>query len=391
MKRLFEARKLLLLGLGLIILTANFVSADSFKDWDSDIEHYNEALKKKEDGWTYYQLSYAYGKKKDWDKTAFYAKKAIEFEYSRLDQAYIQLGWALNNKNDYDEAIKWMKKGIELYPQQSKLYRKLTWAYKKKGLYKEAIESAKKEIELKPNRSLTLWAYNDLGLALLRTGKYDEAIIACNKAIEIDPKYLPPYTNIGASYKAKKEYEKALEWLDKALSLNPEKENTYWNLGLVYEKMKDYAQAIANCRKAIELNPDYNKAYQTLEGIYIKKGLEKFENARDIQANFSTGIEMMGGWIRLKGNLWYEKEEKEKFRLEMIAPSGPEIVVSDGNVIWTYLAKKNSVIKELASEENSLQKFLSDIENINSLASSIPSSGKYTLSEKEKDLCELLV
>jgi len=95
-------------------------------------------------------------------------------------------------------AIETLKKGIEKYPKEaSSMITEMVNIYLASGKNKEAMEYLTKAIELQPTNATYHFA---LGALYDQTKQQDKAIASYQKAIDIDPTYVDPYLNAGASY-----------------------------------------------------------------------------------------------------------------------------------------------------------------------------------------------
>lgn len=154
-------------------------------DYNGAIKLHSEAIElNPNNALAYYGRAYAYDELKDYQKVIEDCTKAVQFNSTRLVDAY-------NNRGE---------------------------AYRKSGIYAKAIDDYNKAIELNPNY---FRAYSNRGIAYRNLGQNERAINDYNKAIELNPKYALAYNNRGWAYYCMKQYENALKDFEKALELNP--------------------------------------------------------------------------------------------------------------------------------------------------------------------------
>lgn len=102
-------------------------------------------------------------------------------------------------------------------------------------LYKgEILEAIKILEQYLINHPEDYYAMNKLGVALINDGKINRARECFLRAIEINPKFAPPYSNIGNLCTEAGRYEEALIWYKKALEIDPNFTSARSNLAHLY-------------------------------------------------------------------------------------------------------------------------------------------------------------
>ena len=90
---------------------------------------------------------------------------------------------------------------------------------------------------------ITEKTYFTAGLLLEKSGNLAGAISKYSKALEVNPKYLPPYNQLGQLYMQFKEYEQAANVYRLALTQHPKNPMLLNNLAFVHMMQHDYAKA----------------------------------------------------------------------------------------------------------------------------------------------------
>ncbi len=85
-----------------------------------------------------------------------------------------------------------------------------------KGDYRSALSFYYKATQIDPENAVFL---NDIGLTYEQLGQRKDAERSYLQAIKVDPRYLPPYTNLGLLYKKKQNVAKAAYYLQKRIDL----------------------------------------------------------------------------------------------------------------------------------------------------------------------------
>lgn len=140
------------------------------------------------------------------------------------------------------------------------------------GKTEDAIPLLEKAIEL--DKNISYIAYNNLGTAYINTN-LNLAEKYFNKSINNNPKYSPPYINLGSVYRIQKKYPEAQKILDDVIVFERDKSliaAAYANLGFVFTDQNQYPIAIENFTKALDADPTYSTAYFGRGLAYIKLG-----------------------------------------------------------------------------------------------------------------------
>jgi Flp pilus assembly protein TadD len=116
-----------------------------------------------------------------------------------------------------------------------------------KGEVSEAIRILEQYIISHPE---DYYAINKLGVALVNDGKIARARECFLRAIEINPKFAPPYSNIGNLCTESGKYEEALIWYKKAIEIDPNFSSARTNLAHLYRLTGRIDMAVDELKKA---------------------------------------------------------------------------------------------------------------------------------------------
>lgn len=73
----------------------------------------------------------------------------------------------------------------------------------------------------------------------------------------------------------------------------------------------------------------------------FKKIESKVKELKTYKAEVSITMEMMGQPMTMKGSLVFKLSNKMKTDMDLPMPSGKQLMISDGKVMWTYMPKMN--------------------------------------------------
>jgi len=128
-------------------------------------------------------------------------KRAIELDPT-FAMAYAQLSAVYANTGQSTLAPAYSRRAFELRERVSERERFfISWRY-----YRDAAQAWDKALELA--RSWTAaypresFAFNSLGIALVRLGQFEQSVSPFRQAIALDPQFVPPYGNLAASLMA---------------------------------------------------------------------------------------------------------------------------------------------------------------------------------------------
>ena len=142
-------------------------------------------------------------------------KRAIELD-PQFAMAQAQLSAVYVNTGQSGLAPEFARKAFALKDRVSERERFfISWRY-----YRDAAQAWEKALELARSWTATYpreaFAFNSLGTAYLRFGQYEQAVEPFREAIRLDPGFVPPYGNLGATFMALNRYDDAKAVLQQA-------------------------------------------------------------------------------------------------------------------------------------------------------------------------------
>ena len=170
--------------------------------------------------------------------------------------------------------------------------------YESEGRMADAISVYRRVIQWKPDFAL---AYNNLGVALLRSGKPAAGKEAIEAALAKLPRYdgkLGPgaaelYNNLGNAEKASGNPEAALARYNQALGIWPDYPDSLYNAGVTLAEKGDIDSAIAHYQRAIAVRPTFHQVHTNLGIAYARKKQldvagQHFQRAADLAPSPQT-------------------------------------------------------------------------------------------------------
>ena len=181
-------------------------------------------------------------------------------------------------------------------PQSPEIQRHLDKGiqYGNEGDFEKAISEFKEVLNLDPKN---IHAYNNIGVAYLRTGNLDQAIAYYTKAIDLGIADANMYFFRGQMYgKYQQEDAKAIVDYTKAIELQPTFSRAYLNRALSYSMLKQHDKAIADFNKMVEIKPTDlkaiidNRAEQYFEKGDYAKAWADVEKAKELGVNIDKEL-----------------------------------------------------------------------------------------------------
>ena len=141
--------------------------------------------------------------------------RAIELD-PNFAMAHALLSGVYANTDQSALAPAYSRKAFELRDRVSERERFLiSWRY-----YRDAMQDWEKALEIARAWTATYpreaFAFNALGSALLRLGQFEQSVDPFREAIRLDPKFVPAYSNLSATYLALNRYGDARAILQEA-------------------------------------------------------------------------------------------------------------------------------------------------------------------------------
>ena len=170
----------------------------------------------------------------------------------------------LHKNGEITKAIKIYLKLLKFEKENFEINLLLGTAYLQKEIYKKSIDFLTQAIKIKESPA----AYNNIGLAFLKTKKYDEAIKNFKNSIELDSSFFQAYNNLGIVFRELKKFNDAIEHFKNANKINKYYYESFNNIGNTYKDLGNFKKSVENYKKAIFLNNNYADAYFNLGVIY---------------------------------------------------------------------------------------------------------------------------
>jgi tetratricopeptide (TPR) repeat protein len=146
-------------------------------------------------------------------------KRAIEIDPT-FAMAHALLSAVYANTGQSSLAPEFAKKAFDLRDRVSDRERFfISWRY-----YRDASQAWDKALELARSWTATYpreaFAFNSLGVALIRMGQFEQSVEPLRQTIRLDPKFVPAYGNLAASLLAVGRLDQARATLQEAADLN---------------------------------------------------------------------------------------------------------------------------------------------------------------------------
>jgi tetratricopeptide (TPR) repeat protein len=135
-------------------------------------------------------------------------KRAIELDPS-FAMAHALLSSVYANTGQSSMAPAYAQRAFELRDRVSERERFfISWRY-----YRDATQAWDKALELAESWAATYprepFAFNSLGVAMIRLGRFERAVTPFREAIRLDPRFIPAYSNLAATLLALNKFEES--------------------------------------------------------------------------------------------------------------------------------------------------------------------------------------
>jgi tetratricopeptide (TPR) repeat protein len=223
---------------------------------------------------------------------------------------------AFERNKIWQSDIKLWQDVAEKSPNKYRAHKYLGLAFQKEaGDHVKAIAEYQKVIALQPD---DFEAYNNTGLAYMRTGRFDEAVNYFLKAAELKPAIPQPYINLSGIYNITGEHEKELDALLKAINISPYNAGAHYLLGNFYVRENILDKALSEFQKTAEIEPRHSMAHNNIGNIYMvhkdfSMAIEEYKKAVNANPHNAEALYNMGNALEQTGNLKEAKIYYEKF------------------------------------------------------------------------------
>jgi tetratricopeptide (TPR) repeat protein len=189
---------------------------------------------------------------------------------------YYQIGKLYANAQQWDRAVNAFEYILAFKPDHAESHACLAQVYAALGNKEAEAKAWYQAVSLKDEKA-TGEIYYQVAKSLQEAGKLEEAIASFQQAIERNPKFLPPYYELGAIYLEKEDLVTAKKFYTKLLRQDSEQGKVHYQLGTIALRQQNHNKAIAAFRECIRLEPEFPWAYRDLVAIFMQQ--QKWEEA----------------------------------------------------------------------------------------------------------------
>ncbi len=220
------------------------------------------------------------------DQSLLHARRALELDPNNVE-VQNNFGYTLMQLGRTEEALPYFQRALELEPNRAAaVHYNLSTIYLGQGRAEEAIPELKKTLQIDPT---FLYAYNDLGKALLEIGRAEESLAPLERALAIDPNYIAAHFNLANTLLGLGRASEAMAHLQTVLRAHPDDpealKNMAWLLATAPDpEMRDGAKAVELAEAANRFAGRPNAIFQaTLAAAYAEAG--RFSDATPTAEN----------------------------------------------------------------------------------------------------------
>ncbi|MDB9321411.1 tetratricopeptide repeat protein [Nodularia spumigena CS-591/04] len=248
-------------------------------EYQTAINHYNQALQIKNDGDSYYKRGLSSYQLGDYAAARADFSQAIQLNFND-GKAYNKRGLAHYQLGNYQEAIEDYSQAIRINPHVAVAYKNRAEARSLMGDNQGAIEDYTQAIKINPHYAD---AYKNQGIARY----FIEYHQGFSQAIKVNPQDAIAYKNRGNARADLEDYQGAIADYTQAIQINPNYVDAYYNRGNARYDLGDYERAIEDYSQTIKINANYANAYYNRGNVYSELGdkqlaIDDFRKAADI-------------------------------------------------------------------------------------------------------------
>ena len=226
--------RLVLGGVGMIILTYGYLTFEQAKVWKNGGTLWSHVLR-------YYQTS--------------------TLPYGNRGNYY-------RDQGEYQKALEDYSAGIRLKPDNAKPYNSRAKLYFYMNQDWQALEDYNKAVAIEPNNSEYLI---NRGAAYAKLGQYDAALNDLNLGISINPNSSNGYLNRSLVYQQRGQIDLTLKDLDAYLRLDPNNADIWYEKGRMHSIKGDLDDALTAHTRAIALNANNGIYFLERSKVYFKQ------------------------------------------------------------------------------------------------------------------------
>tara|TARA_B100000401_G_scaffold435846_1_gene378260 strand:- start:725 stop:1783 length:1059 start_codon:yes stop_codon:yes gene_type:complete len=206
----------------------------------------------------FYQIGIEYLFLEDFQKSNFYFKKSLNYDYLDHSSLY-NIFYCYETLEDNNGLIVFLKEYLSKNPYSEIGWHNLGKSYVKTKMYYEAIAAF--DYSIFSDDSFTS-PYIDKGKLLEKMKKYDEAIDNYKEIISINPNSSYALFRIGFCYEKKYEYDNSLDYYLKCVNEDSNMDKAFFRLSMFYYRENKFKKAIEYIEKAIEINHEKSKYWK---------------------------------------------------------------------------------------------------------------------------------
>ena len=253
-------------------LTYTGIIHDDKGDFIKAIESYNRALAyDRKNPVIYRNLALAYRHRKDYDRAAEYAEKAVEADSGNIHNRVLR-GNIYFEQGRYADAAREYQAALETSPEDPPALYNLAIALLKKGDEVAAIEYLKRAGSADKIGPVAARAYGRLGVLFTERRDYPQAEKYLELAVSVAPRDAVNHYNLGIAYSRQNKNEKALEAFTRAGDLGQDDAAMLEGLGEAYYSLKDYDRSLEAYNRLLATSKRNARVLSRIAEIYYDRG-----------------------------------------------------------------------------------------------------------------------
>jgi protein O-mannosyl-transferase len=168
----------------------------------------------------------------------------------------------------------------------------------------------------------SVYAHNNLGMALAEQKRLDEAIVEFREVLQIDPRDADGHHNLGNALARKGRLGEAVEQFHEALRIRPDHAKAHYDLGNALARQGELDSAVLHFRQAVRYDPrnasaHYNAGRILLEQRQLEEATDHFRQALRIDATHMKARYYLAVALAGLGDFGAaDKEFREALRVE---------------------------------------------------------------------------